>query len=235
LAGSGESAPDVHASQKGVFRKEGDYWTVGYGGKSYRLKDAKGLAYIAHLLRYPDLSFHVLDLVGGIPAQTEKRENNQSAQGLPRGGEDLERAGIHVGGLGDAGEMLDDQAKAAYRRRLSELREELEEAKEAGNVAQAEQAEEEIDALTRELSRAVGLSGRNRRAASASERARQSVTKTIKTVMERGRAERCDTGRYPIAMHQNRDLLHLQRRSGFSYCMGVCRAYRVVRRASFQH
>ena len=81
--------------------------------------------------------------------------------------------------------MLDDQAKAAYRRRLSELREELEEAKELGNVERAEQAEEEIDALTRELSRAVGLGGRNRRAASASERARQSITKTIKAVVER--------------------------------------------------
>ena len=69
-------------------------------------------------------------------------------RGLPRGEEDLEKAGIHVGNLGDAGEMLDDQAKAAYRRRLSELREELEEAKELGNVKRAEQAEQEIDALT---------------------------------------------------------------------------------------
>jgi hypothetical protein len=69
--------------------------------------------------------------------------------------------------------MLDVQAKVAYRRRLSELREELSEAKELGNVERAEQAEQEIDALTKELSRAVGLGGRNRRAASASERARQ--------------------------------------------------------------
>jgi tetratricopeptide (TPR) repeat protein len=166
-----------------VFRREGDYWTVGYGERSYRLKDAKGLAYIAHLLRHPDLSFHVLDLVGGIPSQTDQTKNNRI--GLPRGGDDLETAGLHVGGIGDAGEMLDDQAKAAYRRRLSELREELEEAKDSGNVARAEQAEEEIDALTQELSRAVGLGGRNRRAASASERARQSVTKTIKAVVER--------------------------------------------------
>src|SRR4029077_6078385 len=93
--------------------------------------------------------------------------------------------GIHIGSLGDAGEMLDEQAKVAYRRRLSELREELEEAKERGNVERAEQAEEEIDALTKELSRAVGLGGRNRRAASASERARQTITKTIKAVVER--------------------------------------------------
>ncbi len=40
-------------------------------------------------------------------------------------------------------------------------------------------------ALTRDLSRAVGLGRRSRRAASASERARQSIAKTIKSVLER--------------------------------------------------
>ena len=88
------------------------------------------------------------------------------------------RLGIDIGNLGDAGEMLDEQAKVAYRRRLSDLREEQEEAKELGNVERAEQAEQEIDALTSELSRTVGLRGRSRRAASASERARQSISKT---------------------------------------------------------
>src|SRR5260370_9516616 len=81
--------------------------------------------------------------------------------------------------------MRDDQAKVSYGRRLSELRQELEEAKELGNVDRAEHAEQEIDALTKELSRAVGLGGRNRRAGSGSERARQTSTKTIKSVVER--------------------------------------------------
>ncbi len=122
--------------------------------------------------------------------QRDDDETGQSAQGLPHGAEDLEKAGIHIGSLGDAGEMLDDQAKVAYRRRLSDLREELEESKARGNVERAEQAEQEIDALTRELSRAVGLGGRNRKAASASERARQSIGKTIKAVLERiGRSD----------------------------------------------
>ena len=169
------------------FRREGEYWTVGYGRNSFRLKDTKGLGYLAHLLRHPGVEFHVLDLLGGIAGHREEDESGigHSAQGLPRGTEDLEKAGIHVTSLGDAGEMLDEQAKAAYRRRLSELREELEEAKARGNVERAEQVEQEIEALTRELSRAVGLGGRNRRAASASERARQSVTKSIKAVVER--------------------------------------------------
>src|SRR5713101_8416457 len=184
-AGTGDTAPRSRAAQRGIFGKEGEFWTVGYGGKAFRLKDSKGLGYLAHLLRHPAAEFHVLDLVGGIASQREEDEISQSVQGLPRGAEDLKKAGIHITSLGDAGEMLDEQAKVAYRRRLSELREELEEAKEVGNVERAEQAEEEIDALTRELSRAVGLGGRNRRAASASERARQSITKTIKAVIER--------------------------------------------------
>ena len=184
-ARTGEPVGSVRSAQKGIFRKEGEYWTVGYGGKSFRLKDTKGLGYLAHLLRYPAVEFHVLDLVGGIAGQHEEDEITQLARGLPHRDDDLEKAGIHVGSLGDAGEMLDDQAKAAYRRRLSELREELEEAKDLGNVERAERAKQEIDTLTKELSRAVGLGGRNRRAASASERARQSVTKTIKAVLDR--------------------------------------------------
>jgi tetratricopeptide (TPR) repeat protein len=169
---------------RGVLRKEGEYWTVGYGGKTFRLRDSKGLGYLAHLIRHPANEFHVLDLVGGIAGHREDDEPN-SAHGLPRGDEALEKSGIHIAGLGDAGEMLDEQAKSAYRRRLSELHEELDDAKELGNVERAEEAEQEIDALTRELSRAVGLGGRNRKAASASERARQSITKTIKAVLER--------------------------------------------------
>ena len=183
-AGSGDRASS-RSSSNGIFRKDGEYWTVGYRNNSFQLRDTKGFACLAHLLRHPGTEFHALDLAGGIAGQRDDDEIIQSARGLPRGDEDLEKAGIHVGNLGDAGEMLDDQAKSAYRRRLSELREELEEAKELGNVERAERAEEEIDALTTELSRAVGLGGRSRRAASASERARQSITKTIKSVLDK--------------------------------------------------
>src|SRR3984893_863265 len=184
-AGFGNGAFGSRSSENGIFRKEGEFWTVGYGGKSFCLKDTKGLGYLAHLLRHPGAEFHVLDLAGGIAGQRDDDEAGRSEQGLPRGDEALEKAGIHIGSLGDAGEMLDDQAKVAYRRRLSELREEFEEAKERGKVERAKQAEQEIDVLTRELSRAVGLGGRSRRAASASERARQSITKTIRAVVER--------------------------------------------------
>ena len=70
--------------QKGVFRKEGEYWSVGYGGEAFRLKDTKGLGYLAHLLRHPTVEFHVLDLVGGLASHCEEDETSPSGYGLPR-------------------------------------------------------------------------------------------------------------------------------------------------------
>jgi hypothetical protein len=173
----------VRSAVKGIFSKEGDFWTVGYGEKVFRLKDSTGFAYIAYLLRYPGTEFHVLDLgshgTSGPGASDEKAYLSSAASP-----EELEASGIHVGNLGDAGEILDDQAKAAYKARLRELGEELEDAKEFGNIERAVKAEEEIDALSAELSRGVGLGGRRRRAGSATERARQRAKKGIKTAIE---------------------------------------------------
>jgi hypothetical protein len=176
---------NTYLTEQAIFRTEGEYWTIAHGGKTFRLSDTKGLRYLAHLLRHPGAELHVLDLFGGIASKREGDETSQSVQGLAPRAADLEKAGIHIGSLGDASQMLDEQAKVTYRCRLSELRVELEEAKERGEAERAELVEQEIDALTRELSRAVRLGGRNRRAASASERARQSVTKALKAVMER--------------------------------------------------
>ena len=43
---------------QGIFRREGDYWTIGVGKDLLRLKDSKGLAYLAicsrgRVLKYP--------------------------------------------------------------------------------------------------------------------------------------------------------------------------------------
>src|ERR1700736_3766398 len=97
--------------KQAIFHKEGEYWAIGYGGKSIRLKDTKGLGYLAHLLRHPAAEFHVLDLAGGVAGQREEDETNEFVHGLPRVEQDLEKAGIHIGSLGDAGELLDDKAK----------------------------------------------------------------------------------------------------------------------------
>jgi hypothetical protein len=85
--------------------------------------------------------------------------------------------------LGDAGTLLDSQAKAAYKARLDELQAELDEAEQFNDPARAAEAKEERDFLVSELARAVGLGGRDRRAASHAERARLNVTRAIRTAM----------------------------------------------------
>ncbi len=45
-----------------VFRREGESWRIAYRGAEVRLKDSKGLRYIAHLLRHPGQRFPALEL-----------------------------------------------------------------------------------------------------------------------------------------------------------------------------
>lgn len=98
-------------------------------------------------------------------------------------------------GLGDAGDILDPEAKAAYRRRLEELEDELLEAESWNDTGRVARAREERDFLAREVAAAVGLGGRNRRAASASERARISVTRAIRGALLRIREHSPALGR----------------------------------------
>ena len=181
-----EEGPIAKPGETAVFHREGEYWTVALESAVVRLKHSKGLTYISLLLQHPGVEFHVLDLVAQAAGLDSSEVRVIGASGtLPLGEEELAEAGIHLGSLGDAGEMLDEQARSAYRERLADLRERFDEARQFDHPEQAAQIEREIEALTAELSRAVGLGGRSRRSASAAERARQSVTHAIKTMVER--------------------------------------------------
>ena len=179
-----------------IFRREGEIWTVEWAGKSFRLKDAKGLRHIEHLLRYPGQEFHVLDMVApGASAGDRLGEfQDDDHEEAQRSRTSWLDEAPRTMALGDSGEMLDAAAKAAYKRRLDELREEFQEAKKLGKTEGAAQIQEEIEALVKELKRAVGLGGRDRRAASASERARVNVTRAIKAAIERISANHAPLG-----------------------------------------
>ncbi len=86
---------------------------------------------------------------------------------------------------GDGGPMLDEKAKQAYRERAESVRDELEEAVRNSDLGRAERMRGELEALASELSRAVGLGGRDRRASSTSERARINVQRRLKDLIKR--------------------------------------------------
>ena len=160
-----------------VFAPNGEIWTIGYAGKTFSIKSSKGLAYIHRLMQHPGEEFHSLDLLSG-PGTAFISETATA-------GTSSTDYTLTVGRLGDAGEMLDAKAKRDYKSRLIELREQLEDALELGNGERAAEIESEIDFLAREISRAVGLSGRDRRAGSAAERARLNVSRAIKTALQK--------------------------------------------------
>ena len=164
-------------AQTGIFARNGENWTVGYGGAEFSLRDVKGLHYIQRLLQHPGEEFHALDLLSGPGTVANTESTNPDNASLP--------GGFSIGRPGDAGEMLDAKAKQDYRRRVLELREELEDLRERGDHEGAAKAESEIDFLVQEIARAVGLGGRDRRAGSAAERARLSVTRAIKAAVQR--------------------------------------------------
>jgi hypothetical protein len=167
LAGPEPEEPGGHPSPRkpevsgNVFRREGDYWTIAWRGMVCRLRHVYGLHYIAQLLRHPGREFHVLDLVhAGCAGNARVRFG----------------AGI---------EVLDPRAKSEYRRRLSELREEVDEAERLGDPARATRAAAERDLIAEQLAAAIGLGGRDRMAAAVAERARSTVTHGIRRALRR--------------------------------------------------
>jgi hypothetical protein len=127
------------------------------------MQDSKGLAYLAELIANAGVERHALDLVDRV--------------------EGVDPNGLDRRALGDAGELLDTQARTAYRHRIESLRSEADDAIAAGMLERAVAIQEELDQLVAQLAAAFGLGGRDRRAASASERARLNVTRAVRAAI----------------------------------------------------
>ena len=145
--------------------RDGDWWTVGCADTRVRLRDTKGMRYLADVVAHPGAERHALDLVDLV-------EGVAAAD-----------TGIDRRKLGDAGELLDARSRALYRRRVAELRDEVEDALDAGDDDRAAKLQAELDALIAELARAFGLSGRERKASNAAEKARLNVTRALRTAI----------------------------------------------------
>ena len=141
---------------------DGGWWTAGCGDTSVRLRDTKGMRYLAELVAHPGAERHALDLVDVV-------------EGVPD-----PQTGIDRRRLGDSGAVLDAEGRALYRRRVTELRDEVDEALDVGDDDRAARAQCELDALVAELARAFGLGGRERKTSAAAEKARLNVTRALR-------------------------------------------------------
>jgi hypothetical protein len=95
-----------------------------------------------------------------------------------------------------SGDMLDEQARMAYRKRLAEIDAGIAVAEAAGDAAHAMALDREKKAIADELARATGLGGRRRLAGSATERARINVQRRLKDAIARVAEVETDLGRF---------------------------------------
>ncbi|GAA4096968.1 ATP-binding protein [Nonomuraea soli] len=140
-----------------VFRLDGEVWTLSFAGRTVRLPDSKGLRDLHLLLSSPGAEISAVRMLD------------------PAGGEEVV-ASRSMGG--DA--VLDDTARASYRRRLEQLDDEIDRAAVRDDTERVARLDHERQALLQELRRAAGLGGRSRRLGDEAERARKAVTNRIR-------------------------------------------------------
>jgi hypothetical protein len=196
LEGGSRAVPPSNSPtlSQAVFCREGNTRQVRLGGHTVVVHDLKGLRYIERLLAEPGREFHVLDLVAvengtlspGAPSDHGADDGRLAASGMP---------------------VLDDQARAAYKRRLSEVEEDIDEATAMNDPARRALAERDREYLIAELRSAVGLAGRQRSTGGSAERARTAVTRSVRYALNR------------LAEHHALAAAHLQQhvRTG-TYC-----------------
>lgn len=160
---TGRPTTSVPSVVVAALSRDGKWWTAACDGERVRMQDSKGLSYLADLIANPGCERHVLDLVDRV--------------------EGVDPGGVDRRALGDAGELLDNKARTAYRHRIEALRSEIDEAIEAGMLERAEAIQDELDQLVAQLAAAFGLGGRDRRAASAAEKARLNVTRAVRAAI----------------------------------------------------
>ena len=154
-----------------AMERQGDIWQVAYRGEATLIKNSKGMEILAKLVAQPDREILSLDLVNP----------GASSQAIDKG---------------DIGPMLDDRSRAEYKQRVADLRLELEDAETRADISRAEALREELDFISRELSRAFGLGGRQRATGSTLEKARVNAQRRLRDAIGRIEAQLPDAGRY---------------------------------------
>ncbi|GAA2409291.1 hypothetical protein GCM10010191_17330 [Actinomadura vinacea] len=160
-AADGPSGP-AESPSGAVFRFDGRVWTLAFGGRAVHLPDAKGLRDLHRLLGSPGTAIPAVTLLA------------------PEGGE-VVAASRRMGG----DDVLDEEARARYKRRLQVLDEEIDRAAGLGDDDRAAEYDRERAALLEELRAAAGLAGRSRRLGDEAERARKAVTARIRDTLRR--------------------------------------------------
>lgn len=158
----GQATAVAPAGEGYEFRRDGPVWQLAYAGVVVHLPDAKGLHDLHLLLSRPGSDVPAVELLD------------------PAAGPEL----VAARRMG-ADPVLDDEAKARYRRHLARLDEEIDRAAARDDDRKVAALDAERGALLDELRAAAGLAGRSRRLGDEAERARKTVTARIRDTLRK--------------------------------------------------
>jgi len=161
-----------------VFLKKGGYWTISYEGELFRLKDSKGLRYIAILLENPEKAFHVGELIQGVEG-TPSLNHGSTYKRMNK--EQLEKEALKLSKKDDVSDdsVLDEKAIGEFKKRWMDLLEDKREAQDHNDQARLTIINSEIEAIESALTTARGLGGRHRKLYDQKEKNRKSVAYSI--------------------------------------------------------
>ena len=165
------------------FFKEGEYWTISYGGKTIRLKDTVGLQYIVCLLRNPNHKFHVMQLAHKRNKHTQKSIYKNMNLKL------LKNELLSISLLDEAEAVLDSQAIGEYKKALNDLNKELEDVREFNNYERVVEIQDKIDSISKEFTKAFIKGGHLRVFDRTNEKARKAVGNAINNSLNKIKIE----------------------------------------------
>ncbi|MBA3017250.1 hypothetical protein KKG29_05805 [Patescibacteria group bacterium] len=155
-------ATGKNISDENIFRKEGQMWTLCYGGVTKYLKHSKGLLYISYLLGSPFQEYHVAELVK--VAETPGKEVLSFS----------------------SGEVSTKETVANYRKRLTDIHNELAEADETEDLLLKKELLKEKQGLEKQLLQAVGMGGKLKKNPDETKRqanaVSEAITRSLKTI-----------------------------------------------------
>lgn len=143
-----------------IFRRVGDFWDVAFDGSEIKhIRDSVGMEYLARLLWEPHKHIGAATLLAA-------------------------RAGIDARQLsGSSGEALDEEGKRSLKSRYEAVMDRKTEAEKRNDQGALDAATAELDQLSIELNRRLGLGGRAREDSDA-DRVRKSVSMAVAREIE---------------------------------------------------
>ncbi len=162
--GSGRNA---RTARTALLRRESDVWFLRFGTEICRVRDCKGLRYLALLVKHPGKRVHVAEMLASI----------SPADGFASGSKGEQFAASKS----DLEPLLDSRALRELQARLQQVEEELDEAQRANDLGQQVVLHREQEWLRSEIGRAWRQHKKN----PSTERCRHAVSKAIRRALQK--------------------------------------------------